>query len=191
MYHAVRSSSEIFESVEDLSWWHTVTGIRGLLGSAAGAARFGTRHSRRQAARAPCHWGDLPALGANRGQLILTHSLTDRLRVFPQLLLPNNKLLSKKNPSRSSLKKLGLYLQHASSDINNLITSANNKVLHNLIKEYFFPLILGKAYAKQIVCGIFFAHPQQRILNIWKQRKDCQSLKSSCFHSSFKLQINS
>lgn len=186
MCHAVWSS-EMFESVENLSWWHTVTGIRGLLVQLL--APFGTRHSRRQAARAPCHWGDLPGTGANRGQLISTHSLTDRLWVFPQPLLPNNKLLSKKT-NRSSLKKLGLYLQHASSDINNLISSANNKVLHNLIKV-FFSINTWKVYAKQIVCGIFFAHPQQRILNIWKHRKDCQSLKSSCFHSSFKLQINS
>lgn len=156
--------------------------------SAACAASLGAPRSRRQPfSQSPgVIQMTYPALQTNRGQLKLTVWMTGKLRVS-QSLLPN-KLHSKK--SISSPKKIGLYLQEMLSAINTLISSANNKILHNLIM-YFFPFILGQAYAKQIVCEIFFAHPQHRILTIWKHRKDCQSLKSSCFHSSFRFQINS
>lgn len=65
-------------------------------GSAARAAPPGTRHSRRQLPEPRVIEVTSLALATSRGQLTLTVWVTDKLRVFPQLLLPNSKLLSKK-----------------------------------------------------------------------------------------------
>lgn len=187
----MRSRSEILESVEKIQAGDVLSQASRWL-SGFSSLRCITQCSTQQAAAVQpeprCYSDDLPGPANGQGTAE-TNSLKDwQVERFSQSLLPN-KPLGKKSAS-SSLKKIGLCLQEVLSAIKTLISSANNKILHNLIM-YFFPLILGKAYAKQIVCEIFFAHPQHRILSIWKHRKDCQGLKSSCFHSSFRFQINS
>lgn len=94
----------------------------------------------------------------------------------------------KKKKKSASLKKIGPHLQKELSAINNI--SALLTVIFCII-ICFFPTNTWKGLHKTHCMEIFFAHPQHRTVNIRKHRKDCQSLKSSCFHSSFKFQINS